>query len=58
MKVINKEILARYYPHIFAQIIQLKLDFIFEDLEECNLDLVREFYANWFSNTQGNEVKI
>lgn len=50
--------LGCYYPHILAYIIQLKVGFIFENMDECNLDLLRELYANWFPNTQGNSVKM
>lgn len=37
---------------------QLKFDFNFDDMGKFNLELVREFYANWFLNTQANSVKI
>lgn len=56
--LINKETLAKKEPQMLAKIMALKLDFIFRDMGECNLDLTREFYANWSPNTTGNEVKI
>lgn len=54
----STESLARHCPGILARITQLKLEFIFEYMGECNLDWVRKFYANWFPNIRGNEVKI
>lgn len=58
IELIHIESLARHYPRIMAKITQFKLEFIFEDQGESNLDWVCEFYANWFPNTLGNEVKV
>ena len=54
----QKESLAKNCPRILAKIMALKLDFIFREMGECNLDLTRDFYANWSPRTTGNEVKI
>ncbi|MCD9560159.1 hypothetical protein HAX54_018640, partial [Datura stramonium] len=34
-------------PTIRDKVRELGLDYIFAELEECNITLVREFYANW-----------
>ncbi|KAF3631413.1 hypothetical protein FXO37_27975 [Capsicum annuum] len=56
--LMQKESLAKNCPRILEKIMALNLDFIFRDMGECNLDLTREFYANWSPRTTGNEVKI
>lgn len=55
-KRIYIESLETHYRQILAWIRQRKIDFIFDDTRECNLDLVREFYANWFLEIHDNDV--
>ncbi|MCD9644942.1 hypothetical protein HAX54_033488, partial [Datura stramonium] len=39
--------LALEFPAILEKICELEAGYIFNELEWCNLTLVREFYANW-----------
>ncbi|MCD9560013.1 hypothetical protein HAX54_018438, partial [Datura stramonium] len=56
---INEGRLAREFPAIRDRARELGLGFIFAKLEEFNLTLVREFYANWDTSFgENNEVKI
>ncbi|MCE2055350.1 hypothetical protein HAX54_042444, partial [Datura stramonium] len=36
----------------------LRLDFVFNDPGECNLNMVREFLANWKPKKRSNQVNI
>lgn len=58
MERMDKESLVAEYPYILESIYHLRMDFIFNDLGECNMDLVRYIFAKWFPKTQGNEVNI
>ncbi|PHT66079.1 hypothetical protein T459_30504 [Capsicum annuum] len=44
---INHASLMREYPSMVRRIEALNMNFIFYQPTECNLHLVREFYANW-----------
>ncbi|MCD7445833.1 hypothetical protein HAX54_000072, partial [Datura stramonium] len=48
--------LALELPTIRDTFCELGLGYVFAELEECNLTLVREFYANW--NTSYGESTI
>ncbi|MCE3215196.1 hypothetical protein HAX54_001227 [Datura stramonium] len=39
--------LAFEFPHIIDRLHTLGLNFVFNDPNECNLNMVREFLANW-----------
>ncbi|KAG5571634.1 hypothetical protein H5410_061400 [Solanum commersonii] len=43
---IDRDNLAREFPEILRQIRELGMEFVFAESEECNLYMVREFYAN------------
>ncbi|MCD9639028.1 hypothetical protein HAX54_023273, partial [Datura stramonium] len=56
---INEGRLALEFPAIRDKVRELGLGYIFVELEECNLTLVREFYANWETSFgEINKVKI
>ncbi|MCE3052220.1 hypothetical protein HAX54_051918, partial [Datura stramonium] len=44
---IDEGCLALEYPTICNTIRELGLGYVFAEPEECNLTLVRKFYANW-----------
>ncbi|KAG5594669.1 hypothetical protein H5410_035901 [Solanum commersonii] len=44
---IDKDSLAREFPQILRQIRELHMEFIFVELRNYNLHMVREFYAHW-----------
>ncbi|KAG5576268.1 hypothetical protein H5410_056402 [Solanum commersonii] len=50
--------LARDFPQILRQIRELQMDFIFAELEECNLHMVRVFYANWAPEARSHFVTV
>lgn len=37
---------------------QMHMNFLFEQPTECNLHLIKEFYANWDPQDPNSEVKI
>lgn len=43
---INKESLQRELPSIVRRLEELHMNFLFEQPTQCNLYLIREFYAN------------
>ncbi|MCD7467109.1 hypothetical protein HAX54_004367, partial [Datura stramonium] len=56
---IDEGCLTLEFPTIRDKVHQLGLGYIFAKLEECNLILVREFYAYWDTYFgESNEVKI
>ncbi|MCD9559512.1 hypothetical protein HAX54_017511 [Datura stramonium] len=44
---IDKKSLALEFPHIVERLHTLGLGFVLNDPGECNLNMVREFLANW-----------
>jgi hypothetical protein len=54
---VNEGRLQAEFPRIHEMVYNLGLQFIFEDQGECNLTLVREFYANW-NTEQSNSNKV
>lgn len=50
---VNQQSLQEMFPTIYDGIYNLCLQYIFVDQGECNLTLVREFYANW--NTENSQ---
>ncbi|MCD9641061.1 hypothetical protein HAX54_026878 [Datura stramonium] len=44
---IDRKSLASEFPHIVNKLDTLGIGFVFNDLGECNLNMVREFLANW-----------
>uniref|UniRef100_M1E0K3 Putative plant transposon protein domain-containing protein n=1 Tax=Solanum tuberosum TaxID=4113 RepID=M1E0K3_SOLTU len=45
-------------PAMYRTIVKLGLKFILDHSDDCNLTLVREFYANWLTKTQIKHVHI
>ncbi|KAK4364337.1 hypothetical protein RND71_015695 [Anisodus tanguticus] len=43
---------------IWEQVHALGLQFFFQDSKECNVDLVREAYANWRCMEEPNEIYV
>ncbi|KAG5591344.1 hypothetical protein H5410_041858 [Solanum commersonii] len=43
---INRDSMAHEFPQILRRIRELGMEFIFTESKECNLHMVREFYAN------------
>uniref|UniRef100_M1D8U0 Uncharacterized protein n=1 Tax=Solanum tuberosum TaxID=4113 RepID=M1D8U0_SOLTU len=61
VKAVTKEgkaCLAREFPQILRQIRKLEMEFIFAEPEECNLHMVREFYANWAPEARSHYVTV
>uniref|UniRef100_M1DFB8 Putative plant transposon protein domain-containing protein n=1 Tax=Solanum tuberosum TaxID=4113 RepID=M1DFB8_SOLTU len=46
------------FPDIYRTVVELGLRFIFDHPGDCNLSLVREFYANWLTETKYKTVPI
>ncbi|KAG5594233.1 hypothetical protein H5410_035465 [Solanum commersonii] len=55
---VNEVRLQSQFPAIYQTINELGLRFIFENLGDCNLTLVREFYANWLTETKYKTVSV
>ncbi|KAH0716674.1 hypothetical protein KY290_012936 [Solanum tuberosum] len=55
---IDSDSLAREFPIIMRRIQELQMEFIFVELSECNLHMVREFYANWATESRSYYVKV
>ncbi|MCE3050313.1 hypothetical protein HAX54_046884 [Datura stramonium] len=56
---IDEGCLTLEFPSIQDKVRELGLGYIFAKPEECNLTLVRKFYANWDTSFwERNEVKI
>ncbi|KAH0644731.1 hypothetical protein KY284_032615 [Solanum tuberosum] len=55
---VNEVRLQSQFPDIYQTVNELGLRFIFENLGDCNLTLVREFYANWLTETKYKTVPI
>ncbi|KAG5612368.1 hypothetical protein H5410_023649, partial [Solanum commersonii] len=49
---VNEVRLQSQFPDIYRIVHELGLRFIFANLGDCNLTLVREFYANWLTETK------
>ncbi|MCD9640903.1 hypothetical protein HAX54_026638, partial [Datura stramonium] len=49
--------LALEFPVIRDKIHELGAGFIFNEMERCNLTLVRQFYANW-DTSSGESTKV
>ncbi|KAG5581212.1 hypothetical protein H5410_051839 [Solanum commersonii] len=54
----NEVRLQSQFPAIYHTVIQLGLRFIFHNPGDCNLTLVREFYANWLTETKYKIVPV
>ncbi|MCD7468508.1 hypothetical protein HAX54_006786 [Datura stramonium] len=51
--------LSLEFPSIWNKVREQGLGYIFSELEECNLTLVRKFYANWDTSFgESTKVKI
>ncbi|KAH0636011.1 hypothetical protein KY285_035712 [Solanum tuberosum] len=50
--------LAHEFPHILRLIRELGMDFIFAEPKDCNLHMVREFYANWEPEARSHYVTV
>ncbi|MCD7470757.1 hypothetical protein HAX54_010863 [Datura stramonium] len=46
---IDRNCLSLVFPHMVDSILTLGLGFMFNALGDCNLNMVREFLANWMS---------
>ncbi|KAG5572506.1 hypothetical protein H5410_062272 [Solanum commersonii] len=55
---VNEVRLQSQFPDIYRIVNELVLRFIFENSGDCNLTLVREFYANWLTETKYNIVPV
>ncbi|KAG5581535.1 hypothetical protein H5410_052162 [Solanum commersonii] len=55
---IDKDSLAHEFPQILRQIRELGMEFIFAEPAECNLHMVREFYANWAPEARSHYVTV
>ncbi|KAH0761031.1 hypothetical protein KY290_017104 [Solanum tuberosum] len=50
--------LEREFPHIRRRLQELHMGFIFQDPSECNISVVREFYANWKPDARSHFVTV
>ncbi|KAH0758007.1 hypothetical protein KY290_021500 [Solanum tuberosum] len=55
---VNEVRLQSQFPVIYQTVIELGLRFIFDNPGDCNLTLVREFYANWLTETKYKTVLV
>ncbi|KAG5616546.1 hypothetical protein H5410_016370 [Solanum commersonii] len=55
---VDEDSLAREFPQIWRQIRELGMEVVFADPDECNLHMVREFYANWAPEARSNYVTV
>ncbi|KAG5581284.1 hypothetical protein H5410_051911 [Solanum commersonii] len=55
---LRKHNLARAFPQILRRIRVLGMEFLFVDPAECNLHMVREFYANWALKARSHYVMV
>ncbi|KAH0679319.1 hypothetical protein KY284_020404 [Solanum tuberosum] len=55
---VNEVRLQSQYPDIHRTVDELGLRFIFDNPGDCNLTLVREFYANWLTETKYKIVPV
>ncbi|PHT27520.1 hypothetical protein CQW23_32874 [Capsicum baccatum] len=55
---IDRDSLMRECPSMIWRIEALNMNFIFHQPTECNLHLVREFYANWDPNHPKHLLKV
>ncbi|XP_016577508.2 uncharacterized protein LOC107875339 isoform X2 [Capsicum annuum] len=55
---IDRASLMKEYPSMVRRIEALHMNFLFEQPSECNLSLVREFYANWDLRNKDAEVEV
>ncbi|KAH0712066.1 hypothetical protein KY289_008025 [Solanum tuberosum] len=57
-KYVHEVRLQSQFPIIYRTMVELGLRFIFDHRGDCNLSLVREFYANWLTETKYKSVPI
>uniref|UniRef100_M1DYX5 Putative plant transposon protein domain-containing protein n=1 Tax=Solanum tuberosum TaxID=4113 RepID=M1DYX5_SOLTU len=50
--------LQSQFPDIYRIVVELGLQFVFDHPGDCNLSLVREFYANWLTETKYKAIPI
>ncbi|KAK4724170.1 hypothetical protein R3W88_026949 [Solanum pinnatisectum] len=50
--------LEREFPQIMRRLQDLRMGFIFQDPSECNVSVVREFYANWKHDARSHFVAV
>uniref|UniRef100_M1DBE5 Uncharacterized protein n=1 Tax=Solanum tuberosum TaxID=4113 RepID=M1DBE5_SOLTU len=50
--------LEREFPRIMRHLQELRMGFIFQDPTECNVSMVREFYANWKPDARSHCVTV
>ncbi|MCE2055024.1 hypothetical protein HAX54_041804 [Datura stramonium] len=55
---IDRNCLSLVFLHMIDRILTLGLDFMFNAPGDCNLNMVREFLANWMPKENLNQVKI
>uniref|UniRef100_M1D8Y2 Putative plant transposon protein domain-containing protein n=1 Tax=Solanum tuberosum TaxID=4113 RepID=M1D8Y2_SOLTU len=55
---VNEVRLQSQFPVIYQTVLDLGLSFIFDNPGDCNLMLVREFYANWLTETKYKNVPV
>ncbi|MCE0480891.1 hypothetical protein HAX54_038119 [Datura stramonium] len=53
---IDRNCLSLVFPHMVDRILTLGLGFMFNALGDCNLNMVREFLANWMPKERGVDV--
>ncbi|KAG5631479.1 hypothetical protein H5410_003196 [Solanum commersonii] len=54
----RKDSLAKEFPQIIRCIQELHMELIFDEPTECNLHVVREFYANSVTESRSHFVKV
>ncbi|MCD7455254.1 hypothetical protein HAX54_027513 [Datura stramonium] len=55
--LVDREFLASKFPHIVDRLHTLGLVSVFYDSSKCNLNMVREFLANWDQQYRGRQIK-
>lgn len=56
--VLEDENLDMEFPHIRRRLLELHMGFIFQEPSECNISVVREFYAKWKTNSHSHYVTL
>lgn len=56
--VIEDEHWEMDFPNIRCLMLELHMNFIFQDSSECNVNIMREFYANWKIGDHSHYVKM
>ncbi|KAG5604798.1 hypothetical protein H5410_026290 [Solanum commersonii] len=54
----SRDSLACEFPQILRRMREVGMDFAFAELEECNLHMVQEFYANWAPEARSHFVTV